>query len=228
MSIKSLNIIHDEHRALAAMLSGLRAIASGIEAGRLKPDFDLIASMIEYIDKVPEKVHHPKEDQYLFAKLRLRSPEALPVIERLEEEHRQGETRINTLRAALAHYRQVGEAGLDALLTAPDAGLSAALDAFAAHAVAHFAQEDEWMRNTDFPAADCHIDEHAKVLASVREVQQALAEGDVAIVRELAVALQDWFPGHADYMDSALAQWMVKRSHGGAPLVFMRAARTRA
>ena len=29
-------------------------------------------------------------------------------------------------------------------------------------------------------------------------------------------------PGHADYMDSALALWMVKRAHGGAPLVFRR------
>ncbi|HRP22577.1 hemerythrin domain-containing protein [Thauera sp.] len=111
MNIKSLDIIHDEHRALAAMLSGLRTIASNIEAGRLKPDYDLLETMVEYIDKVPEKVHHPKEDQYLFAKLRLRSADALPVIERLEEDHRQGEARINALRAALANYRQQGEAG---------------------------------------------------------------------------------------------------------------------
>ena len=111
---------------------------------------------------------------------------------------------------------------VDTLLTAPDAGLAQALDAFAAHAVAHFEQEDGWMRGTDFPAADCHIDEHAKVLASVREVQQELAAGNVVLARELAQALMDWFPGHADYMDSALAQWMVKRSHGGAPLVFRR------
>jgi hemerythrin len=111
---------------------------------------------------------------------------------------------------------------VDALLTTPDDGLAHALDAFAAHAVAHFEQEDDWMRTTDFPAGDCHIDEHAKVLASVRDVQQALADGNSGIVRELAQALMDWFPGHADYMDSALAQWMVKRSHGGAPLVFRR------
>ena len=60
MSMKSLDVIRDEHRALAAMLSGMRTLVQGIEAGRLKPDYDLFASMIEYIDKVPEKVHHPK------------------------------------------------------------------------------------------------------------------------------------------------------------------------
>lgn len=111
---------------------------------------------------------------------------------------------------------------VDALLKAPDAELGEALDAFAAHAVAHFDQEDGWMRGTNFPAADCHIDEHAKVLASVREVQQEVAEGNYTIARELAQALMDWFPGHADYLDSALALWMVKRSHGGAPLVLRR------
>ena len=46
---KSLDIIHEEHRALAAMLSGMRTLVAGIEAGRIKPDFDLLASMIRWI-----------------------------------------------------------------------------------------------------------------------------------------------------------------------------------
>lgn len=111
---------------------------------------------------------------------------------------------------------------VNALLTVDDAGLAAALTAFAAHAEAHFAEENAWMESTDFPPRDCHVDEHAKVLASVHAVQQQLAAGDVAIVRALAEALQDWFPGHADYMDSALSTWLVKRSHAGRPLVFRR------
>jgi len=109
---KSLEIIHDEHRALAAMLDGMNAIVSGIEAGRLKPDFDLLSDMIRYVDEVPEKVHHPKEDQYLFVKLRFRCPEALPFIEELEFDHCQGEARINSLRSALESYRRAGDTGL--------------------------------------------------------------------------------------------------------------------
>ena len=110
MKYESLDIIHDEHRALAAMLSGLRTLVAAIAAGRLQPDFDLLAAMIRYIDEVPEKLHHPKEDQYLFAKLRLRCPDALPYIEQLEEEHRHGGERIATLNAALRSYREQGEA----------------------------------------------------------------------------------------------------------------------
>ena len=111
---------------------------------------------------------------------------------------------------------------VDALLSLPDEDLPEALAAFARHAEAHFGEEDRWIAESDFPARGCHADEHAKVLASVVAVQAELAAGNTALVRELAQALQDWFPAHADYMDSALAQWLVRRSHAGAPLVFRR------
>lgn len=35
----------------------------------------------------------------------------------------------------------------------------------------------------------------------------------------LAQALAVWFPGQADYLDSALAQWMVKKQLGAIPVV---------
>jgi hemerythrin len=111
---------------------------------------------------------------------------------------------------------------VDALLTVSDDKVAEALDAFARHAEAHFAQEDEWMNTDGYPARDCHVDEHAKVMDSVREVRQLVAEGNVEVARDLARALMDWFPGHADYMDSALATWMVKKSHQGRPLVLRR------
>lgn len=117
---------------------------------------------------------------------------------------------------------------VDAMLRAVDpVAAMTALDAFAEHAQQHFADEARWM-GEEFPARDCHVDEHDKVLASVREVQQAAAAGDIGLVRDLAVALADWFPAHADYMDAALASWLVHRSHGGAPLVLRRNAAARA
>lgn len=113
---------------------------------------------------------------------------------------------------------------VQALQTVDDAGLPAALAAFQAHAERHFGDEDDWMRSTAFPPADCHIDEHAKVLQSVREVREALAHGaPPRLARELTAALADWFPGHADYLDAALSQWMVKRQFGGVPVVLRRA-----
>ena len=74
------------------------------------------------------------------------------------------------------------------------------------------------------PIWDCHIDEHAAVLRSVHEVREVLAKGDVANCRRLADELARWFPGHADYLDSALAAWMCKRLYGARPVVLRRRA----
>jgi hemerythrin len=110
-----------------------------------------------------------------------------------------------------------------ALECATDAELPARLAEFAQHAVEHFEQEEQWMSSSSFPAAQCHADEHAAVLRSVREVEQMLRDGAaIAIVRELTKALADWFPAHADYMDAALSHWMSKRTHGGLPVVLRR------
>ena len=50
---------------------------------------------------------------------------------------------------------------------------------------------------------------------------------DAALVQDLALHLFQWFPGHADYLDSALAAWMSKRAHGGKPIVLRRGAARR-
>ncbi|MFC3107278.1 bacteriohemerythrin [Undibacterium arcticum] len=109
------------------------------------------------------------------------------------------------------------------MLECPPEELAQHLDEFAVHGESHFSQENTWMQETDFPSMKCHIDEHAAVMKSVHEVRQLLADGkDPAIARGLAAELAKWFPGHADYLDSALAQWLVKKSQGGVPVVLRR------
>lgn len=115
---------------------------------------------------------------------------------------------------------------VNALLVAEDGALLARLDDFITHADTHFGEEKEWMQSTDFPARDCHIDEHAAVMKSVHQVRELLATtpGPRAFeaARSLGRALMDWFPGHATYLDSALSAWMCKRVYGGKPVVFHR------
>ena len=110
-----------------------------------------------------------------------------------------------------------------AMLDASDSDFAKHLDAFLIHAEAHFEQERDWMAASGFPAMDCHVDEHNAVLKSVYEVKQHLAVGGaVDAGRRLAEELVRWFPGHADYMDASLAQWMVKQRTGGTPVVLRR------
>jgi hemerythrin len=110
-----------------------------------------------------------------------------------------------------------------AMLEATDAGFAACLDAFIRHAEEHFEDERTWMAETGFPAMQCHVDEHGAVMKSVYEVRDMLAAGgDVAVGRSLAKELMNWFPGHADYMDASLAQWLAKKRLGGTPVVLRR------
>jgi hypothetical protein len=44
-------------------------------------------------------------------------------------------------------------------------------------------------------------------------------------VHDFAGYLFEWFPGHADYLDSALAAWMTKRRFGGKPVVLRRSVK---
>lgn len=111
LKINAIDIIHDEHRALAAVLHGLSYVVEGIEKDNLDVDFQLLAAMIEYVTEVPEKVHHPKEDGYLFSKLRQRSAEAASILDDLEAEHRQGPLMTASLTRSLVHYVQSGAAG---------------------------------------------------------------------------------------------------------------------
>lgn len=111
---------------------------------------------------------------------------------------------------------------VQAMLNCPGEELLEHLKAFERHAANHFDQERAWMRSSDFPARECHEEEHSAVQKSVSEVIPLVASGDIAAGRRLAQALADWFPGHTDYLDSALAHWMVSRSTGGKPIVIRR------
>ena len=115
--MKTLDIIHSEHQALAAVLQALRFVVEEIRGGKLKPDFRLLAAMVDYITQVPDKVHHPKEDNYLFPRLRNRSIKAAELIALLELQHGEGYRMTAALQQALIHYQSIGEKGFAAFDT---------------------------------------------------------------------------------------------------------------
>lgn len=100
----ALAILHDEHRSLAAIVHGLKYIIREVREKNAAPDFKLIWAMIYYIDAFPEKLHHPKENAYLFAKLRQRTHEADSVLDELEKQHTEGGRDIRELEHALGYY----------------------------------------------------------------------------------------------------------------------------
>jgi len=108
------------------------------------------------------------------------------------------------------------------LASANESEMQARMRQLIGHVQHHFDEENSWMNQTNFPAKECHIDEHAAVMKSILEVNAMVTEGDTSAVLRLSQALMDWFPGHANYLDSALAHWMCKQRLGGKPVVIRR------
>jgi hemerythrin-like domain-containing protein len=104
--MKSLQKIHDEHRSLSAVLHGLKQLARDVELATSRPDFRALRAMVRYIDEFPEKLHHPKEDKYLFARVLERAPEAGALVMRLKREHEDGARLIRELERALVFVEE--------------------------------------------------------------------------------------------------------------------------
>lgn len=109
--MKAIDIIHAEHRALGAVLQAFGFVLDGIRSGKFNADIGLLGAMIEYITEVPDKLHHPKEDDYLFVKMRERIPAAATLLDKLEAEHAEGARRTLALSDALDRYQRDGNAG---------------------------------------------------------------------------------------------------------------------
>jgi hemerythrin-like domain-containing protein len=119
MTHAALKIIHEEHRALAAMLESLRLIGERFGKGsRSAEDIHLMRAILFYIDEFPERMHHVKETEVLFPRLRERAPEAVHVLDHLDAQHERGEDSIRELEHLLLAYEQLGEPRLQDFLDA--------------------------------------------------------------------------------------------------------------
>src|SRR5271167_1013523 len=111
---EAIGIIQAEHRAYAAVLDCLDHLVRDIETRGYSPDFGLFYLILEYVRDFVDRYHHPKEDHYLFKALRRRAPEVAPILDALEDEHRQGPELIKTLDWTLREYQGAGSSAYSA------------------------------------------------------------------------------------------------------------------
>jgi hemerythrin-like domain-containing protein len=115
---QALNIIKSEHRSLATILHAMRYLVERIRTRSAHPNFDAFRAMLYYLDTFSERLHHPKEDEFLFQPLRAHSDEVDAVIGDLEHEHAYGAAAIRSLEQALLRYEAGGEGEFVAFATA--------------------------------------------------------------------------------------------------------------
>jgi hemerythrin-like domain-containing protein len=141
----SLTIIRDEHQALAAMLRSLPMLLAQARRENKQPDFSVVRAMLFYIDEFPERLHHTKESELLFPKVRARVPELGDTLDRLDRDHGQGERAVRELEHLLLAFEVMGESRRDAF--------EQAVERYIASYLNHMAVEETEI----LPAAQAHL-----------------------------------------------------------------------
>jgi branched-chain amino acid transport system ATP-binding protein len=135
--MQALEIISAEHRGmwrLASAIDGLRGVLQTRPSAGARDEAAAVVAMLEYLQAYTDRLHHPKEDEYLFRLLRQRSPEAEAQIARLEADHRNGPVHLEPL---LVQARALASGSLT-----NEAAFFAALQSFVEHLRAHIRLED--------------------------------------------------------------------------------------
>jgi len=113
-----MQILLREHASLTAMLQSLLLMIDRGPRDAPEAFFDVMRSMLFYIDEFPEKEHHPKESDVLFPRVARLSPGLFATIEKLEHDHMRGEQKIHELQHALLAWEILGESRMAAFTTA--------------------------------------------------------------------------------------------------------------
>ena len=173
--MKAIAIIQDEHRAITSVIEGLRHMLVEVAAGRIPVDHALIGAMFHYIEAFPEKLHHPKEDRYLFTAVAARDPRARALVAELGAEHEEGAALIRALQGALVAYAREGRAAMAAFV--------AAAEAYADFHARHMRKEEErllplaqrCLRDDDWARIDAAFRDNDNPLFGVKPKEQCEA-----------------------------------------------------
>ncbi len=111
----AIAIIKAEHETLSTVVEALQRLLYDTQKGWVQADFALLSAMLYYIDAFPQRYHHPKEEEFLFKVVRVRTSAADAVIEELQAEHVQSAQMMASLAKMLVHYQGGWAAGLEEL-----------------------------------------------------------------------------------------------------------------
>lgn len=133
--MQALRTISDDHSNLWRLASTIDQVAGEIEAGS-PADPAFFNSVFDYIEQFVDRLHHPKEDDYLFRLLRARSLEAVAILAPLERDHHNGPAGLQRLRLGLG---QLGRGELSA------SGFASALRTYTSALKSHIRAEEKWV-----------------------------------------------------------------------------------
>jgi nucleotide-binding universal stress UspA family protein/hemerythrin-like domain-containing protein len=146
---RSIAIIRDEHRSLAAVMHAwMQALADARQAGSAA-DPAQMRTILHYLQQFPLQLHHPKEEDHLFARLRERTDSCHAELDELERQH----DRDAQLVAELAQHVEALAAGEPAARIAATRTLEGEVVRYARFLWDHLGREE----GVILPAAQRHL-----------------------------------------------------------------------
>lgn len=112
---KAIQVIASEHQHLSMVVTAIQRLVKLLGAGDIVPRPVMFRSMLFYIREYPEKLHHPKEERYLFAHLRHHDNQLDKVLDELEDQHAQGKAKLQDVEHAFTRFELMGESALPIL-----------------------------------------------------------------------------------------------------------------
>ena len=109
--------LSQEHRNIERLLAILERELQVFDRGD-RPDYKVISAVISYFELYPEVYHHPQED-LVFAKLKIRDPDAAAKVGDLAHEHQKGAERLRRVARAVENVladREVLQQNLDTIV----------------------------------------------------------------------------------------------------------------
>jgi hemerythrin-like domain-containing protein len=169
-AVNAVALIKAEHRALARLLGAMQALVARFRDPTGSADPELFDAMLRYIENVPDRLHHPKEDQVLFPALAQRTDAGRKLIEGLEHDHARSEPMLGALRKAFQLYCAGGLNGLNQLATA--------VDDFAEFYWDHMRREEQQL----LPLSEAHLtaDDWQRVASAFGDNKDPLFGGELA------------------------------------------------
>ena len=114
MAAQAMAVIRDEHRSIATVLHAWQFLIQQAEAHEQAIDLDLTRAILRYIECFPVALHHPKEDDYLFGRLRQRTSAINAELDELERQHARDRQLVAELAITVAQLA-AGSASLSEL-----------------------------------------------------------------------------------------------------------------
>ena len=130
----AIALIKQEHRDLARVLHVLQQLAHDIRAEHTAPDFQLLSLVLYYLDDFPRRLHHPKEEDFLFAAVRRRGHDFDLLLDELHLEHLRDARTMRELYRLLVFFQAGAPGALEQFV--------ATLESYAALVYGHMRKEE--------------------------------------------------------------------------------------